>query len=170
VCRPSSSQLDRGGDQTTTGSGSGTFKVSLITTAACAAISYPTAYFWRASGSAIGAAAVLLFLPFWVSYIIRTIAWISVLGRPAVNTVLISIGLIDEPLKMLYNGLGHGPGLFPGACIINVYVSLDGIDATSSLGAHARPRRGRRSAGDAAVIAAGLGTGRAVLRAGGRLS
>ncbi len=110
-----------------------TFETSLITTAVCAAIGYPTAYFLariRFGNKAL--LLFLLFLPFWISYIIRTMAWISVLGKTgAVNTVLVWSGLISEPLKLLYNDFSVVMGLvyfLVPYMIINVYVSLDGID------------------------------------------
>jgi spermidine/putrescine transport system permease protein len=110
-----------------------TFKMALITTIACAVVGYPAAYFLariRFSNKAL--LLFLLFLPFWISYIIRTMAWISVLGRTgAVNTMLMSLGIIDEPLKMLYNDFSVIMGLvyfLLPYMIINVYVSLDGID------------------------------------------
>jgi spermidine/putrescine transport system permease protein len=111
----------------------GSFKLALVTTLACAAVGYPTAYFLariRFGNKAL--LLFLLFLPFWISYIIRTMAWISVLGRTgAVNTALISLGIIDEPLTMLYNDFSVVMGLvyfLLPYMIINVYVSLDGID------------------------------------------
>jgi len=70
-------------------------------------------------------------------------SWINILGTSgALNTLLISIGIIDDPIQMLYNqqtvvlGLVHY--LLP-FMILNVYVSLDGIDknlteAAQSLG------------------------------------
>ena len=110
-----------------------TFETSLITTAACAVIGYPTAYFLariRFNNKAL--LLFLLFLPFWISYIIRTMAWISVLGKTgAVNTVLLALGIVSEPLKMLYNDFSVVMGLvyfLVPYMIINVYVSLDGID------------------------------------------
>jgi spermidine/putrescine transport system permease protein len=73
-----------------------------------------------------------MFLPFWVSYIIRTMSWINVLGKNGfVNAVLMGIGITDEPLKLLYNDFSVIMGLVYFQLpymIINVYVSLDGID------------------------------------------
>lgn len=110
-----------------------TFKTSLVTTFVCALIGYPTAYFLariRFGNKAL--LLFLLFLPFWISYIIRTMAWISVLGKTgAVNTVLVWSGIIGEPLRMLYNEFSVVMGLvyfLVPYMIINIYVSLDGID------------------------------------------
>jgi spermidine/putrescine transport system permease protein len=110
-----------------------TFKISAITTVICMLVGYPTAYFLarcRFNNKAL--LLFLLFLPFWISYIIRTFAWINVLGKSGfVNSVLLGIGVIDKPLSLLYNDFSVIMGLVYFQLpymIINVYVSLDGID------------------------------------------
>jgi spermidine/putrescine transport system permease protein len=75
---------------------------------------------------------LLLILPFWVSFIIRTYSWIHVLGNQGfVNTTLIFFGVIDEPVKMLYTEgsviMGMIHFLLP-YMVLNIYVSLEGID------------------------------------------
>jgi putative spermidine/putrescine transport system permease protein len=51
-------------------------------------------------------------LPFWTSFLVRTIAWIVVLGRNGlVNTTLQHAGLIDQPLELLYTNLSVVIGL-----------------------------------------------------------
>jgi spermidine/putrescine transport system permease protein len=110
-----------------------TFKTALITTAVCIVLGYPTAYFLaRAEIKNRGLLLFLMFLPFWVSYIIRTMSWINVLGKNGfVNAVLMGIGITDEPFKLLYNDFSVIMGLVYFQLpymIINVYVSLDGID------------------------------------------
>ena len=87
---------------------------------------------------------LLLILPFWISYIIRTMSWINILGvSGAINRALLWSGVISEPIQMLYNettvilGLVHF--LLP-FMVLNVYVSLEAIDrnlidASRSLGA-----------------------------------
>lgn len=121
-----------------------TLKIAGITTIVCALAGYPTAYFVARSTGNKAILLLLLMLPFWVSYIIRTMSWINILGvSGAVNSALIWAGIIDKPLNMLYNeatvilGLVHF--LLP-FMILNVFVSLDGIDinledASRSLGA-----------------------------------
>ncbi len=121
-----------------------TLRIAAITTVVCALMGYPAAYFIaRSSGNKV-ILLLLLMLPFWISYIIRTMSWINILGvSGAFNTFLMSIGVISEPLNMLYNettvilGLVHF--LLP-FMVLNVFVSLDGIDtnledAANSLGA-----------------------------------
>jgi spermidine/putrescine transport system permease protein len=46
----------------------------------------------------------LAILPFWTNYLIRTYAWIVLLNPVGViNNVLIYLGLISQPLSLLYN-------------------------------------------------------------------
>ncbi len=121
-----------------------TLKIAAITTVICAILGYPAAYFIaRARGNKM-LLLLLLMLPFWISYIIRTMSWINILGvSGALNSALMATGLISEPIRMLYNeatvilGLVHF--LLP-FMVLNIYVSLDGIDtniedAATSLGA-----------------------------------
>jgi spermidine/putrescine transport system permease protein len=110
-----------------------TFKTAFITTIICVVLGYPTAYFLaRAQIRNRGLLLFLMFLPFWVSYIIRTMSWISVLGKFGfVNAVLTGLHIVDEPMKLLYNDFSVVMGLvyfMLPYMIINVYVSLDGID------------------------------------------
>ena len=121
-----------------------TLKIAAITTVLCALLGYPAAYFIARSRGNKLLLLVLLMLPFWISYIIRTMSWINILGSSgALNTALMSLGITAEPIRMLYNeytvilGLVHF--LLP-FMVLNVFVSLDGIDtnledAANSLGA-----------------------------------
>jgi ABC-type spermidine/putrescine transport system permease subunit I len=80
-----------------------TLKLSVTTTLFCLFVGYPVAYLMattRAGSSLI----LLVVLPFWTSYLVRTFAWIILLGRNgAINSTLMSIGLIDRPLELSYN-------------------------------------------------------------------
>lgn len=76
---------------------------------------------------------LLLILPFWVSFIIRTLSWIHIFGNQgALNGLLSWLGLIDAPISIMYTeftvivGFIH---VFLPYMILNVYVSLEGIDA-----------------------------------------
>jgi spermidine/putrescine transport system permease protein len=121
-----------------------TLKIAAITTLVCGLMGYPAAYFIARSKANKALLLLLLMLPFWISYIIRTMSWINILGvSGAVNSVLMALGLISEPIQMLYNettvilGLVHF--LLP-FMVLNVFVSLEGIDvsledAACSLGA-----------------------------------
>ncbi len=121
-----------------------TLKIAAITTVLCAVLGYPAAYFVARSRGNKVILLLLLMLPFWISYIIRTMSWINILGSSgALNTALMTLGITSEPIRMLYNeasvilGLVHF--LLP-FMVLNVFVSLDGIDtsledAANSLGA-----------------------------------
>lgn len=121
-----------------------TLKIAAVTTAVCAVMGYPAAYFIARSRGNKLILLVLLMLPFWISYIIRTMSWINILGiSGALNSLLLTLGIISEPVQMLYNevtvilGLVHF--LLP-FMVLNIYVSLEGIDtnledAANSLGA-----------------------------------
>ncbi|HWT98133.1 MAG TPA: ABC transporter permease [Terriglobales bacterium] len=111
----------------------GTFALSGVTTLICAVLGYPTAYFLaRCRFHNKSLLLFLLFLPFWISIVIRTLAWINVLGREGfINAALMALGVIHAPLNLLYNDFSVIMGLvYLGLpyMIINVYVSLDGID------------------------------------------
>lgn len=121
-----------------------TLRIAAITTFVCAVMGYPAAYFIARSRGNKAILLLMLMLPFWISYIIRTMSWINILGvSGALNSLLLGLGIIDEPIQMLYNqvtvilGLTHF--LLP-FMVLNVFVSLDGIDTTlesaaNSLGA-----------------------------------
>jgi len=47
---------------------------------------------------------VLVVVPFWTSYLLRMYSWLNILGRKgAINTILERLGVIDQPLTLLYN-------------------------------------------------------------------
>lgn len=110
-----------------------TLRIATITTLICAVMGYVAAYFvanttFRHKWLLL----LVLILPFWVSFIIRTLSWIHVLGQHGIiNAALRWLGLLDESMPMLYNegsvimGLIHF--LLP-YMILNIYVSLEGID------------------------------------------
>lgn len=55
---------------------------------------------------------ILVLLPFWTSFLVRTYAWIVILQKGGiVNQSLIAMGLIDEPIKLVYNSVGVFIGL-----------------------------------------------------------
>jgi len=124
-----------------------TLRIAALSTLCCILLGYVPAYFIARSKTRHKALLILLLmLPFWISYIIRTMSWINILGvSGALNAFLLWLGVIGEPLQILYNegtvilGLVHF--LLP-FMILNIYVSLDGIDpnlvdAARSLGSTA---------------------------------
>jgi putative spermidine/putrescine transport system permease protein len=85
-----------------------TFKIALISTAVCAVLGYLLAYWLRglpAKWQMAGLAAIVI--PFWISILVRTYAWIVLLGNAGVlNRSLQGLGLTEAPLPFLYNELG----------------------------------------------------------------
>lgn len=85
-----------------------TFKIAAIVTLLTLALGYPVAYVMATSGRVwqlAGLAFVLL--PFWTSILVRTYAWMVMLGRNGVvNRTLIGWGVIDSPLPLLNNLAG----------------------------------------------------------------
>ncbi|WP_455385822.1 ABC transporter permease [Acidihalobacter prosperus] len=110
-----------------------TLRIAFITTLACILLGYVPAYFIATTRFRHKSLLLLLLmLPFWISYIIRTMSWIHVLGTTgALNALLMWTGIVKQPLDMLYNQtsviLGLVQYLLP-FMILNVYVSLESID------------------------------------------
>jgi len=106
-----------------------------LTTILCIAIGYPIAY-WisRYGGRNKTLLLVLVMLPFWTSYLIRTYAWMIILrDNGVVNGTLRAVGLIDDPLILLNTDLsvvlGMTYGFLPFA-ILPLFVSIDRLDPT----------------------------------------
>lgn len=122
-----------------------TLQVSIVTTLACILIGFPAAYFISRQKARIkGILLALAIFPLMTSAIVRSFSWMVILGKNGlVNQLLTSIGLIDEPLKIMYTptammvGLIH---LFLPLMIISLVGVMENIDgdllhASSSLGA-----------------------------------
>lgn len=110
-----------------------TIRVALETVFFCLIMGYIPAYFFYKTESKFKPfLMILVMLPFWISFIIRTLSWINILGDSGmINHFLLQMGLIKEPFAMLYNEgaviMGLLQYLLP-FMILNIYVSLDGID------------------------------------------
>jgi ABC-type spermidine/putrescine transport system permease subunit I len=80
-----------------------TFRVALVVTIATLVLGFPVAYLLaRMDPAKSNLLMVLVLLPFWTSILVRTYAWMVLLGRQGiVNQLLLWIGLIDEPLRLL---------------------------------------------------------------------
>ncbi|GLR59746.1 spermidine/putrescine ABC transporter ATP-binding protein [Rhizobium indigoferae] len=81
-----------------------TLKISLVATAICLLIGYPTAYLIAVAGRARPVLMVMVFLPWLTSALVRTYAWTVVLGdNGLINSLLLNLGVIDRPLTLIYN-------------------------------------------------------------------
>jgi ABC-type spermidine/putrescine transport system permease subunit I len=86
----------------------GTLQIGLYVSLVCLVLGYPVAHF-LATASARWATIgfVFLLLPFWTSLLVRTYAWMVLLGRNGVfNRLLLDLGAIDAPLPLLNNRTG----------------------------------------------------------------
>lgn len=85
-----------------------TFVISAVVTFWCLLLGYPLAY-WLSTLSARQANVlmILVLVPFWTSILVRVAAWIVLLQREGlVNSALMGIGLLSEPLTLLFNRTG----------------------------------------------------------------
>jgi len=81
-----------------------TFETSAAVTAGCLLLGYPVAYLLATSGPRARAVMlVLVLLPYWLDYIVRSYSWMVLLGRMGlVNRALIDAGVVSAPLPILY--------------------------------------------------------------------
>ena len=125
-----------------------TLRIGLITTVVSLLIGYPLAHWMRGLQNRARLVAIaLVVLPFWVSILVRTYAWIVVLGNGGlVNRALQWSGLTDQPVQFLYNELGVTIGmanvLLP-FLVLPLFAAMIRIDdrllqAAASLGAPPR--------------------------------
>ena len=85
-----------------------TFSISAVVTVFCLLLGYPLAY-WLSTLTPRQAniLMILVLVPFWTSILVRSAAWIVLLqSNGLVNRALMDIGLISEPLPLLFNRLG----------------------------------------------------------------
>ncbi|MFL5674240.1 MAG: ABC transporter permease [Chloroflexota bacterium] len=108
-------------------------RYSLLTTILSLVIGYPIAY-WisRHGGRHKIVLLILVMLPFWTSYLIRTYAWMIILRDNGVaNSILMALGLTSDPIPFLNTDfavvLGMTYGFLPFA-ILPLYVSIDRLD------------------------------------------
>ena len=106
---------------------------SLATTVLSLLIGYPVAY-WisRYGGRRKLLLLILVMLPFWTSYLIRTYAWQIILrDNGLVNSLLLDTGVIEDPIPILNTDfsviLGMTYGFLPYA-ILPLFVSIDRLD------------------------------------------
>jgi putative spermidine/putrescine transport system permease protein len=85
-----------------------TLWIGVEVTALCLLLGFPMAWAYvRSPGWAQTALILVILLPLLTSVVVRTFAWIVILGRQGiVNAGLMSLGLIDTPLRLLYTESG----------------------------------------------------------------
>jgi spermidine/putrescine transport system permease protein len=117
-----------------------------ISTAICLLVGYPVAYFMgRSSPRMRNLLLLAIMIPFWTSFLIRTYAWITILGDQGfLNSLLISARIIHAPLDVLYTWKSVVIGLvysYLPFMILPIYTSVEKLDpslldAAADLGAN----------------------------------
>ncbi len=122
-----------------------TLLVAVITTVCTILLGYPLAYYIAQLPKRLQQKGLILcMIPFWINFLIRSYAWVIILRSQGVlNTILMKLDIISQPIQLLYNEgavmLGMVYALLP-FMILPVYVSIEQLDrrlleAAADLGA-----------------------------------
>ena len=113
-------------------------------TALCLLLAFPAALFIARAGRRRNLYLHLVIIPFWTSFLVRLYAWMFLLRDTGLfNTALLALGVIREPLPLLYNDgavlLGLVYGYLP-FMVLPLYATLERLDrelleAAADLGA-----------------------------------
>jgi spermidine/putrescine transport system permease protein len=120
--------------------------IATANTLLCLFFGYPFAYFiarrpkrWR------NVLLLLVMIPFWTNFLVRTYAWMVILrDKGLINSLLMQIGIITKPLPLLFNQNAVILGLFYGYLpfmVLPLYASIEKLDfslveAAQDLGAN----------------------------------
>ena len=108
------------------------FWIAAVSTALCLLLGFPLALFIARARSRKALWLGLVTLPFWTNFLVRTYAWMFLLRDTGlINTILLALGLISEPLPLLYNDgavvLGLVYGYLP-FMVLPLYAVLERLD------------------------------------------
>jgi putrescine transport system permease protein len=110
-------------------------KISVTCTILCLLLGYPIAY--GIVRSCPVAKPLLLFaiiLPFWTSFLLRVYAWMGLLAdQGTINNLLIAMGVIDEPIRMLYTEFAVYLGIvytYMPFMILPLYANMEKLDGS----------------------------------------
>ncbi len=120
-------------------------RISTISTVLCLLIGYPMAYaIVRSPSTTRFVLLMLIILPFWSSFLLRVYAWMGLLAdQGTINNILIWLGLIDRPLRLMYSELAVHIGIvysYLPFMILPLYANMEKLDnslieASADLGA-----------------------------------
>ncbi|MBI1860842.1 MAG: ABC transporter permease [Deltaproteobacteria bacterium] len=110
-----------------------TVLVAATATFSCLLIGFPVAYHLaRSTGARRQVGLVLLFIPFWTNFILRVHAMVSLFGNHGLlNHMLLELGLIEEPIQILYTRTGVYFGLiynYLPFLVIPIFSALEKLD------------------------------------------
>ena len=103
------------------------------TTVLCLLLGYPFAWFIARSRESVRSALLMMvMLPFWTSLLLRVYAWKGLLSDTGVfNRIFMALGLIDEPLHMLYSDVSMLIGMtyiYLPFMVLPLYANLSKMD------------------------------------------
>jgi putrescine transport system permease protein len=120
-------------------------KIAAISTVLCLLLGYPMAYFIaRQRPDRRNLLLLAVILPFWISFLLRVYAWVGLLNnRGVINNALMALGIIDQPLPLVYNDFAVYLGIvysYLPFMILPLYANLERLnldlhDAAADLGA-----------------------------------
>ena len=107
--------------------------IALLTTAACLMLGFPLAYLIaRAPKRWQAALLLLIIIPFWTNFLVRTYAWMFILrAEGLLNTALMTMGIIKQPLNLLFTDTAVLIGLVYGYLpfmVLPLYAALERLD------------------------------------------
>jgi spermidine/putrescine transport system permease protein len=121
--------------------------IALLNTVLCLLVGYPLAYFIaRQAPRRRNVLLLLVMIPFWTNFLVRTYAWMVILRDTGIiNNLFLYLGLISQPLPLLYNQGAVIVGLFYGYLpfmVLPLYATIEKLDlslveAAQDLGANA---------------------------------
>jgi putrescine transport system permease protein len=108
-------------------------KYAFWTTVLCLFFGYPFAYFLARSAPAVRPLLLLMvMLPFWTSFLLRVYAWKGILAdQGLINHLLMWLGLIQEPVQLLYNDVSMLVGMtyvYLPFMVLPLYANLVKLD------------------------------------------
>lgn len=118
-----------------------TFEIAFCTTLATLLLGYPLAYLLSAlRAKTAGLLMIVVIVPYFTSILVRTYAWMVLLGTDGiVNKLLLGLGLVNQPVAMMYNRfavlLGMTYVLLP-YMVLALYSVMRGIDSSLLRAAH----------------------------------
>ena len=108
-------------------------KYAFWTTFFCLLLGYPFAYFLARSASPVRPVLLLMvMLPFWTSFLLRVYAWKGILAdQGIINNAMMALGLITEPVQMLYTDISMLVGMtyvYLPFMVLPLYATLVKLD------------------------------------------
>ena len=108
-------------------------RLSLLTTITAFILGFPTAYFIATRPrSTRNVWLFLITIPFWINLLIRTFAIMELIrNQGVINTILMGVGVIDEPIQMLFTDFAIMVGMtyvYLPLMVLPIYASMEKFD------------------------------------------